>query len=228
MKRLFAVLLTVLCFFSCGIRCSAFESSFELTPETLEQLGSDALEYLPEQKIYHFTRADTVTIDLPVSGGMYIRAVLGGYRSSSNGITDNGINHVCDINVSCRDENGELQFFRAGSAVVLMPGDGKFYLCSLGSDDMYAGLPEGAANVSVTIHADNDTAYIKSLYISSSDTIARDMTPMKTWDVTAVGNINAQTSLSDYLIMIGFICAVAGIMMIIARVRKKYTKGRIK
>lgn len=226
MRRLVAALICALGLFSCSIAASAEENEFMLTPETMSSLGCDSLEYLPEQKIYHFTGRDSVEVRLPVSGGIYAYVAAGGYHSSSNGVTDNGVNCVCTINLSFFDENGERVIEEdLGAAVICIPADGVFHRWSVGTDTMYAGLPENVKRMTLTVSGMNDTAYIKSLYISSSDTKARDMSALK-WEVHDVGNIDAHTGTMQRIIMIGFICLVAAVMMIFAKIRGKYKKGK--
>jgi hypothetical protein len=223
MRRFFAALIYALCLFSCSITAGAYDDAFTLTPGTLPELGCDGLEYMPEQKIYHFTKAGSAVVDMPVSGGIYAYVTAGGYYSASNGVTDNGENCVCTIKMTFFDENGDKVIVPHGDPIILIPADGAFHRWSIGSDEMYCGLPENVKRVNLDVGAQNDTAYIKSLYISTSDMIARDMSAHK-WEVHDVGNINAQTGTVQRIIMIAFICAVAGIMMIFAKVRSKYRK----
>ena len=46
------------------------------------------------------------------------------------------------------------------------------------------------------------------------------------WEVNHLGNIDAQTGTMQRIVMIGFICLVAAVMMIFAKVRGKYKKGK--
>ena len=226
MKRLIAVLLCALFLFCFGITASALGSEFTLTPETVTELGCGSLEYLSEQKIYHFTGRDSAQIEIPVSGGIYTYVIAGGYHSESNGVTDNGVNCVCSLNIMLLDENGEQVISPdLGSPVICIPADGAFHRWSIGNDEMYAGLPENVKSVKLTVSGENNTAYIKSLYISSSDTQSRDMSALK-WEVNHLGNIDAQTGTMQRIVMIGFICLVAAVMMIFAKVRGKYKKGK--
>ncbi len=226
MKRLVSLLISVLCAVVLAVSAGAAESSFTLTESTMQEVGSDILEYLPEQKIFHFTRAGDISVKLPASGGVYIQATLGGYRSRSNGVTDNGIDCSCYMQMSCLDENGEPLFTRASYTIVNAPGDGKFYRWSLGTDAMYVGLPEEADSISLAIHAENDTVYIKSLDIFSSDTKARDMSWDISWKVNEAGNINAQTRPIDYIIMAGGVFAAALIMFGVKKWRDHIRKGK--
>ena len=225
MKRLTAVFLCAFFLFCFGITASAAESAFMLSPENVRETGG-SLEYLPEQKIFRFTRRDSVQTELPVSGGIYAYVIAGGYHSESDGVTDNGVNCVCTVDMKLFDENGEQVISpELGSAVLIIPADGAFHRWSIGSEDMYAGLPENVKRVCLTVSGMNDTAYIRSLYLGSSDTKARDMSALK-WEVHDVGNIDANTGTAQRIIMIGFICAVAAVMMIFAKVRGKYRKGK--
>ena len=226
MKRLISLIAAVLFAVIAAVPTGAAESSFILTESTMQQAGSDILEYLPEQKIFHFTRAGNISVSLPVSGGVYIQTTFGGYRSRSNGVTDNGIDCSSYMQISCLDENGEPLFFRASSAIVNAPGDGKFYRWSLGTDTMYVGLPEEADRINLTIHAENDTVYIKSLNIFSSDTKARDMSWDISWEVNEAGNINAQTRPIDYVIMVCGVFAIALIMFGIKKWKDRIKKGK--
>lgn len=226
MRRLISLLFAALCAAVLTVSAGAAESSFTLTESTMQETGADILEYLPEQKIFHFTRAGNISVSLPVSGGVYIQTTLGGYRSRSNGVTDNGIDCSCYMQISCLDENGEPLFTRASYTIVNTPGDGKFYRCSLGTDAMYVGLPEEADRISLAIHAENDTVYIKSLNIFSSDTKARDMSWDISWEVNEVGNINAQTRPIDYIIMVCGVFAAALIMFGIRKWRDRIRKGK--
>ena len=226
MKRLVAVILCALFLFSCSITAFAEEHEFMLSPDTVSELGCEGLEYLTEQKIFHFTRRDSAQIEIPASGGVYVYTAVGGYRSESNGVDDNGINCVCTVKISFYDENGEeIIAPEAGASVVCVPADGTFHRLSIGDDAMYAGLPENAKKVKLTVTGENNTAYIKSLYISSSDTKARNMSSLK-WEDNSLGNIDAQTGTMQRIVMIGFICLVAAVMMIFAKVRGKYKKGK--
>ena len=226
MKRLTAFVLAVLFAVITAFPAGAVESSFILTESTMQEVGSDILEYLPEQKIFHFTRAGNISVSLPVSGGVYIQTTFGGYRSRSNGVTDNGIDCSCYMQMSCLDENGEPLFTRASYTIVNAPGDGKFYRWSLGTEAMYVGLPEDADRINLTIHAENDTVYIKSLNIFSSDMKARDMSWDISWKVNEVGNINAQTRPIDYIIMVCGVFAAALIMFGIRKWRDRIKKGK--
>ncbi len=223
MKRFFAAVCVVLCAFVLGIVSSAQEASFELTPETAKQF--EALEYMPEQGIYHFTRSDSISADIPVHDGIYVYVTAGGYRSPANGVTDNGINCVCTVKLTFFDENGDVVVVLHADPLIFIPADGAFHRWSIGTDAMYAGLTDNIKRATLTVSAKNDTAYIKSMYIASSDIVARNMSGNK-WEVNDMGNINAQTTMADRLIMIGFVCAVALIMMIVAKVRQKYKRGK--
>ena len=222
MKRLAAVFVCALFTVLCSITASAQDYIFELTPDIVSD--NSAVEYMPEQQIYHFTESGDISAKVPVYGGIYLYVTLGGYHSEANGVTDNGINSVCHITLTCLDENGEVAKVSRNTKVVLVPADGTFRRYSLGSEDMYMGLPEEVKTVSLTVYGENSTAYVRNIYITSSDTAARDMTSQD-WEVHSMGNINAQTSRTDYIIMVGFVCAVALIMMIVAKVRQKYKKG---
>ena len=225
MKRLVAVILCALFLFSCSIITSAEEREYMLSPETVSELGCEGLEYLTEQKIFHFTKAGSATVDIPVYSGIYAYVAAGGYRSESNGVTDNGVNCVCTIKMTFFDENGDAVLVPNADVLIMIPADGKFHRWSIGKDTMYAGLPENVKRLSLTVGGMNDTAYIKSIYISTSDMIARDMSALD-WEYHDVGNIDAQTGTMQRIVMIGFICLVAAVMMIFAKVRGKYKKGK--
>ena len=228
MKRTAAALLAlVLAVCSLAVCASAQAASFELTENTMSQLSPELLEYMPEQRFFHFLNSGSVSAEIPVSGGIYLYITAGGYHSPANGVTDNGINRVCVVKLTFFDENDEVVVmpFNNSDAVINIPADGMFHRWSIGNDAMYAGLPDNVKRAVLTVSAENDTAYIKSMYIGSSDTTARDMSALE-WTVNDMGSINAQTSRADFLIMLGFVCAVAVIMMIFAKFRKKYRKGK--
>lgn len=220
MKRLAAFLVCIAAAVFCGISASASEYTFALTPENVSEY--EAVEYLPEQQIYHFTGAGSISSEIPAYDGLYVRVIAGGYRSESNGVTDNGVNCVCRVDVDCIYEDGQ-EYSLSGTALV--PADGTFWCNDIGTDTMFAGLPDGVEKIRLTVTGMNETAYIKTLRIVSDNTQARDKSDY-IWHQTKVGNINAQTSRADRFILIGFVCAVAVIMMISAKIRDKYRKGR--
>jgi|GEM_PF-3280135 len=225
MKRIVSLLLTVLFALLSAVSACAEESSFILAESTLPELGCDKLVYMPEQKIYHFTEKTEASIEIPVAAAIYAQVILGGYKSASNGVTDNGVNCVCSIKTTFFDENGEELLIGSGAELVIVPADGTFHCCNIGSMDMYAGIPDNVSKVKITVSAENDTAYLKSLVIASSDTKARNMSAWS-WEHNPVGNINAQTSRADYFIMIGFVFAAALIMFAVKKARDRIKKGK--
>lgn len=226
MKRLVSLLIAGLFAIISAVSAGAAESSFILTESTLAELGSDILEYKPEQKIFHFKGYGSVSTEIPVSGGIYLYVTAGGYRSDSNGVTDNGVNHVCDISVECFDNDGnEVMFPGVSHAIAMCPADGVFYRCSVGSQDMYAGLPDNVSKVRLTVTGMNDTAYIKSICIVSDDTKARSMAEAG-WQQNTVGNINAQTRPIDYYIMVGIVFLIALMMLGFKKWRDRIRKGK--
>lgn len=226
MKRLVSLLLAGLFAVMTAVSAGALESSFVLSESTMSELGTDVLEYKPEQKIFHFKEYGSVSAEIPVSGGLYVYVIAGGYRSDSNGVTDNGVNHVCDISVDCFDSEGNEVMFPGVSHVIAMcPADGVFYRCAVGSQDMYAGLPENVSKVRLTVTGLNDTAYIKSMCLVSDDTKARDMSDTL-WAQASAGNINAQTRPIDYYIMVGIVFLIALIMFGFKKWRDRIRKGK--
>lgn len=218
MKKAVSFLLSAAMLFILSISAAAQDYTFELTPDTPET--SDAVvKYMPEQKIYHFVGKGDLVTEIPVYGGVYVYMTLGGYKSTSDGVTDNGINCVCRVNIGFLDENGETVILPGYDDVLIVPADGKFRRLSFGREDMYAGLPENVKMMHIDIHSENDTAYMRNLYMTSSDTAARDMS-LDEWEIHEMDNINAQTSRADHWIMVGFVFAVALIMMIFAKAKK--------
>ena len=90
---------------------------------------------------------------------------------------------------------------------------------------MYSGLPDNVKKMCLTVTGVNDTAYIKEIYIASSDMVARDMSALN-WETHEVGNINAQTGTVQRIIMVTFVCAVAAVMMLAVKLRDYYKKRK--
>ncbi len=211
MKRIASLLAALVFTVIAAVSAGASESSFTLTESSMAEIGADVLEYLPAQKIFHFRKYGTVTAEIPAAGGVYVCVIAGGYRSDSNGVTDNGIDHVCDISLEYFDSEGNEVSGPMTGAITMSPADGKFHSWRIGTDEMYSAVPENVSTARLTVTGLNDTAYIKSMYIAAGDTHARD-TSDALWQHDYIGNINAQTRPADYLIMVGGVFAVALLM----------------
>ncbi|MBQ9383544.1 MAG: hypothetical protein IJT87_04855 [Ruminiclostridium sp.] len=222
MKRLAAFATVFLMLLICSVTAFAEKNSYKLLESTMAVFGSD-LVYMPDRQMYHFTGAGEASVELSVKDTLYFYIIVGSDSSASNGVTDNGVNSGCSVRVECLDENGEriLPYF----AVLEVPADHVFHRYSIGSDTMYAGLPENARKVRVSFSAQDSRQYIRSMEILSDDTMARDMS-LTDWEEHILGNINAETTKADYWIMVGLIAAVALIMMIFAKARNNIKKGK--
>ncbi|MBO6230776.1 MAG: hypothetical protein J6O50_09425 [Ruminiclostridium sp.] len=225
MKRVIAAFICAVSLFVLNVTAFADNNSFRLTAENMQELDGDCLEYMSEQKIYHFTKAGSVSAEIPVSGGIYAYVTAGGYRSPANGVTDNGVNRVCTVKMTFFDENGEVVVVLHADPLIMIPADGVFHRWSIGSDEMYSGLPDNVKKMCLTVTGVNDTAYIKEIYIASSDMVARDMSALN-WETHEVGNINAQTGTVQRIIMVAFVCAVAAVMMLAVKLRDYYKKRK--
>ncbi len=224
MKRIVSLIAALMFAVTAAVSAGAAESSFELTESNMQATGTDALEYLSAQKIFHFKKYGTVTAEIPAAGGVYVCVIAGGYRSDSNGVTDNGVNHVCDISLEYLDSDGNEVSGPMTGAITMSPADGKFHSWRIGTDSMYAALPENVSTARLTVTGLNDTAYIKSMYIAAGDTHARD-TSDALWQHDDIGNINAQTRPIDYIIMVGGVFAAALIMFGFRKWRERIKKG---
>ena len=217
------LLISAVIFAVCAaVSASASGSSFVLSEETASQLGG-SITYQSEQRIYRLTQGDSYTAEIPASSAVYMFVVIGGYESGSgSGDGDNGVSCGCEIIPVCVDKNGGII---SAYDKVFTPADGTFGRYSIGADDKYSGLPDGTDRIRLTIKAVGARQYIRALEIHTSDTIAADLT-LREWETHTLGNINAQTTRADYWIMVGFVAAVAAVMIVFAKLREKYRKGK--
>ena len=134
----------------------------------------------------------------------------------------------CSFRLDCLDESGNtVNTF--GSTVIA--GDGSFYRTELGyaPDGVYFVIPEGTAamRLSVIYEGGKNSPYfdVNADFSAFAANVHRDSewtAPVKQ------SQVDVETTTLGMVLSVGFVCAVAGIMMIVAMVRKKYTKGRIK
>ena len=170
-----------------------------------------------DKTLYYRLEKSSAVLEFDVSEGMYVFCDAGNY-------TGHG---VCTLTLDCIGADG-ASLFSYGS--VTLPSDGYFYRASIGNGAMYAGLAEGTEKVRLTIECaaagTADSPYFRALSVYTDDTTARDMS-VSGWELSErMLHLDLGTSLSDRLILIGFVCAVAGIMMIVAKARNKYRKGK--
>ncbi len=218
MKKIVSAIISAALMLVCGITTSAFDSSFTLSENNVSSLGGNII-YQPEQRIYALTQGETYSTELPVSEGLYVSVITGGYESASgNGSGDNGINSGCELRVECFDSDGNE--ITPAYSMAAVPADGAFYSMSIGKDDKYSGLPENTAKVRFTITASGNRQYLKSLSIISSDMKARDLS-VREWEYHRLNNINANTTSAGYWIMVVFVFAVALIMFGVRKYRDK-------
>lgn len=134
----------------------------------------------------------------------------------------------CRFRLDCLDGDGNT-VSTFGSTEI--PDDGYFYRTELGyaPDWMYYAIPEGTSvmRLSVIYEGGKNSPYFEiSADLSESSANVR---PDTEWTVPVKqSRVEVETTALGLIISIGFVCAVAGVMMIVAKVRKKYTKGRIK
>ena len=167
-----------------------------------------------DKTLYYRLEKTPAVLEFDVSDGMYVFCDAGNYNGHG----------VCTLTLECIGADG-TELFSYGS--VTLPSDGYFYRAGIGDSTMYAGLAEGTEKVRLTIECDaGDSPYFRTLSVYTDDTTARDMS-VSGWELSErMSHIDLGTSLSDRLILIGFVCAVAGIMMIVAKTRNKYRKGK--
>ena len=219
MKRL--VFLLVLLIYAAVLTApaGALETSYTLTPDTVSAwtvTSGAGIAYMPEQNIYSVS--GTLEHEIPVVGAVYIYCDMGGF-----GTYDNGAGSGSNISFTCYDENGEI--VEPYPAVMLVPSDGMFHRAGIGTDAMFAGLPENVRSIKLSISA-HKNHYIKSVYISSSDTAARDMSAFKWSDIGTVGKIEPTVTAASYWIMVGGVFAAALIMFGVRKWIDRIKKGK--
>lgn len=134
----------------------------------------------------------------------------------------------CSFTLDCLGESGKL-VSTLGS--VDIPDDGNFYRTELGyiPDGITAEIPEGTAvmRLSINFEGGKNSPYFQ-VSASFSDR-AVSVTPKAVWTAPEKSKqVDVETTAMSFWLSIGFVCAVAVIMMIVALIRKKYTKGKIK
>ena len=163
----------------------------------------------------------TAYYDFHISPGekyFYLAVYAGNYRGRGG----------CSFRLDCLDETGNT-VSTFGSTDI--PDDGSFYRTELGyaPDGIYYVIPEGTAvmRLSVIYEGGKNSPYFSvSADFSGS---AANVHPDTEWTVPLKQSpVDVETTTLGLIISIGFVCAVAGVMMIVAKVRKKYTKGRLK
>ncbi len=215
MKKAVSIVFAVLFFMAAGFTAYA-ENSYRLLDSNKDILGGNIV-YQPEQQIFRLTKGETYSVELSADRGLYFFVTVGGYESANgSGSADNGIRCGCEIRLDCYDSEGEV--ITPVYDTIFTEADGVFCRWSIGSDDMYSGLPENTKKVRLTIKADAERQYIKALEMHTSDTVALNKT-LREWESHKLGNINAQTTLADYWIMVGFVAAVAAVMIVFRKIR---------
>lgn len=222
MKKAISTVLAVLFFIASGITAYA-ENSYRLLDSNKDILGG-SIVYQPEQQIFRLTKGETYSVELSADRGLYLFVTVGGYESGSgNGEADNGINYGCEIRLDCYDAGGEM--ISPAYDKVFTGADGTFSRYSIGAGDKYSGLPDGTEKIRLTINAVGDKQYIKALEIHTSDTVAVNMSDRE-WEIHRLGNIDAQTTRFDYWIMVGFVVAVAAVMIVFRKARDNIRKKK--
>ncbi len=222
MKKAVSIVIAVLFFMLSGFTVYA-DNSFRLLDSNKDILGG-SIVYQPEQQIFRLTKGETYSVELSADRGLYLFITVGGYESGSgSGAGDNGINCGCEIIPECFDKDGNI--IAPAYAKLFTPADGTFSRYRIGADDKYSGLPEGTEKIRLTINAVGDRQYIRALEIHTSDTKAMDLS-LREWESHKLGNINSETTRADYWIMVGFVVAVAAVMIIVRKARDNSRKKK--
>lgn len=219
MKHLISLAAAVMFAVICTVPAEAFETSYTLTPETVSDwtvISGSGISYMPEQGIYAVS--GSVEHEIPVSSAVYICCDMGGFGSY-----DNGEGSGSNIQYTCYDENGDITV--PLPIVVLVPSDGAFHRVQIGTDSKYAGIPENVRSIKLSVSADSNH-YIKSLHISSSDTMARDMSAFEWTDAGSSGRIEPNATRATYWIMVGGVFAAALIMFGVRKWIDRIKKGK--
>ena len=130
------------------------------------------------------------------------------------------------VTLDCLDREGNT-VSTFGSAEI--PDDGSYHRIQLGEAEsgMYAAIPEGTAvmRLSMTFEEGKNSPYF-DVGADFSGMKATDLS-IKEWTVSEKYKlVDAETTEYAHWVLVGFVFAVAGIMMIFAKVRKKYRKGK--
>ena len=219
MKRLISIIAAVLSAVFAAVPAMAFEASYTLTPETVSDwtvISGSGITYMSERGIYAVS--GSIEHEIPVSSAVYIYCDMGGFGSYENG-EGSGSN----IKYTCYDENGDIT--APLPTVMLVPSDGEFHRVRIGTDSKYAGIPENVRSIKLSISADSNH-YIKSLHISSSDTMARDMSAFEWTNAGNSGRIEPNATRTTYFIMAGGVFAAALIMFGIKKWKDRIKKGK--
>lgn len=132
----------------------------------------------------------------------------------------------CSFTLDCLDEDGNTV---AALGSVEIPDDGSFYRTEFGyiPNGITAKIPEGTAvmRLSIIFEGGKNSPYF-NVSAEFSDQAAN-VAPETAWSVPEkMSEVSVETTPLSLILSVGFVCGVALVMMIIARVRKKYKRGK--
>ena len=132
----------------------------------------------------------------------------------------------CSFTLDCLDEAGNI-ISSPGSTEI--PDDGSFYRTELGyiPKGITAKIPEGTVvmRLSIKFEGGKNSPYFDVTAEFSDD--AANVTPEAVWSVPEkMSQVEVETTPMSMILSIGFVCGVALVMMIVARIRKKYKRSK--
>ncbi|MBR5089651.1 MAG: hypothetical protein IK093_09490 [Ruminiclostridium sp.] len=216
MKRIAALLLCIAAAIFCGIRAYAMEQTYTLTMENRTGWSGTPLTYIANRGDY-FCLSDpsgSAYIELDAGDAVSVYAYFDAGNYEGRGTTSQKLEYL--------DDGGAVIGCIAGE----ITANGKYARYEYGSQELYTALPEGTKRLRFALSG--GSAYLRNLNITLSSIHAYEVTSDEGgWNVSgALDNVEINTSALDHWILVGFVFAVALIMMISVKIRNGYKKGK--